>query len=138
MTMHNDENALSSVAQVCIYLERKSKYYILNIGFVLFLINLAQACMIIYPYNETRFTFTLQLVLVSVAFKFVTQSEVPKTSYTMNLDRYMAIGLLILFTRLGVDTYLQATFEVPVGEEGHRGKCDKQDGDVTVCTLDAW
>lgn len=138
MTINNDENALSSVAHLCTFLERRSKYYMLNIGLVLFLIILAQACMVIYPFNETRFTFTLQLLLVSVAFKFVTQSEIPKINYTMNLDRYIGLGMLVLFARLAVDTYLQATFEVPIGEDGYRGKCDANDEEITICMLDVW
>jgi len=138
MTISDNKDNLFSIANLCISIERRSEYYLLSIGFVLFLINLLQACIFLYPYNEARFSFAMQLVLTTVVFKFVIQSTVPKTCYMMNFDRYMVFGMLVLTMRFVVDTYLQATFELPVGDEGYRGKCYASTGRITVCDLDLW
>lgn len=133
----NDNVAWSVSARFRIFVQRSSGYFLWNIGFVYALIIAAQVCLIVYPYNESRFDFAMALALTSVAFLFVSSSMVPKTSYLTRLDQFFLLGLVLLACRFILDTIMQLTLTIPVGDEGYRGTCEDIDDKVTICVMDA-
>ena len=121
----NDHMAHSAMVVFNVSLQRASSFYVWNIGFVYFLIIAAQSCLFAFPYNESRFNFTMQLALTTVAFQFFSSSYVPKTTYLNTMSKYMLFGLILLGFRIIGDTVLQTFFdrELLVAQEGYR-MCD--------------
>lgn len=138
MEIKKEKNAQSSTAHITVYLQRDSKYYVINIGLVFFLIIMTQSCIFVFPYNETRFDFTITIALAGVALKFCTQSQVPKTNSLMSLDRYMVFGFLMLGMRFFVDACMLYFLDWPIGDGGYRGKCKIMDGRLNICFFDGW
>jgi len=133
----NDDVNCSSSAHFQIFLQRASRYFVVNIAFVYFLIISAQTCMVIFAYNESRIEFAMALALTSVAFLFVSSTLVPKTSYLSYLDKYFILGLVLLAGRFAADTVMQLSLEIPVGPEGYKGDCDAIPDVVNICNADA-
>mmetsp|Transcript_21173 Transcript_21173/g.34485 ORF Transcript_21173/g.34485 Transcript_21173/m.34485 type:complete len:389 (-) Transcript_21173:20-1186(-) len=133
----NDPDALSSAVHFLIFLERSSAFYIWNIAFVHFLIISAQTCMFVFPFDESRFDFSMQLALTTVAFKFVTTTLVPKTAYLTSLDSYMLAGLLLLSFRFCGDTLMQVHFDLPTDSgSGYKAACENIKEEFTICEMD--
>mmetsp|Transcript_12505 Transcript_12505/g.18355 ORF Transcript_12505/g.18355 Transcript_12505/m.18355 type:complete len:400 (-) Transcript_12505:146-1345(-) len=126
---------LGSSGTVSIFLQRKSKYFIVNIGFVIFLIMMAQGCLFLFPYNQSRLEFSITLMLTVVVFKFVMQYQIPHTSCLMSLDRYMLFGLCELGLRFLVDACTLGLLDKPAGSGGYRQNCDLEQ---SICAIDQW
>lgn len=127
--------ALSSNATISIFLQRESKYFVVNTGFIFFLIMISQACLVVFPYNQSRLDFIITLILTAVAFKFVVQYQIPNTHYLMSLDRYMVFGFCELGLRFFIDTCMLGFLDKPVGRGGYREECDSEQ---SICTIDKW
>ena len=136
----NDSKNKSSIVHFQVFMEREAEYYFWNIAMVYFIIIFLKSVIVAFPYTEARFDFAMTLALTTVAFMFVTTTMVPKTSYLTFMDKYMLIGLFLLFTRFLVDLGIILGFErtLPFGEEGIRGSCAVQgvEGPLNACVVD--
>lgn len=138
----NDPTNKSSIVHFQVFLERASTFYFWNIVMVYFIIISLQVVLIAFPYNETRFEFSLTLALTTVAFMFVTTAMVPKTTYLTFMDKYMLSGLLVLFLRFGVDLAIQLVMEeeLPFNDISGRASCTEENANsfgLTPCFVDA-
>lgn len=61
---HNDTLNSSAKCHVQVMLQRSSDFYIWNIGFVYAIIISAQTMLLAFPFNESRFDFSMQLAYV--------------------------------------------------------------------------
>ncbi len=131
--IENDECSSSSQVSIDMLLERRAGFYLRNFIFVYFLIILTQTTMLVFPFNQSRFEFALALSLTSVAFQFVTTTQVPKSAYLTSLDTYMILGFILVAFRFLGDILMQTLFELPTGENT---TCTKIDSQETVCDVD--
>lgn len=99
------------------YVSRNPDYYLYSIVFVTFLIGLFNLVIVAMDQADiaARVSFTLTLMLTTVAFKFVTMGFVPPTAYQTMLDWYTTCSFVfigvsmvdsVLVTRLAHDSTL--------------------------------
>jgi len=121
--IEKDVKAISSHATLLMYIQREPEYYTYNISIMLFLIVCLQNWILSFPFDESRFDFALNLVLTQIAYRFVVQGLVPRTSYQMYLDKFMLLGFVLLICRFIIDFWLTLSFEIPPAEMGDDFKC---------------
>lgn len=120
MKIERDRNEASSKASIFVYIHREHEYYTLNISVMIFIITFLQAWLPNFAYDESRYNFTLTLVLTQVTFRFVVQGLVPQLSYLMHLDKYILAGYSVLFVRFVLDFWLVTLNNVPLLDENFR------------------
>ena len=102
--------------------------------FVYSLIVAAQGGLIVFPYAQERFEFSVTLALTTVAFQFVTRDLVPKTAYLTILDKYTLVGLGFIAIRFIADLAMQID---PTALPADGRTCPPPvAGEFTVCSID--
>ncbi len=107
---HVEEQQCNGMIQLSI--QRSSFYYCVNFGTIMFLIVCCaiSASTINYTNFSNRIDVAINLLLTTVAFKFVMASYVPPTSYLTLLDKYMLLAIVILCL-IVCENYLVSTLE---------------------------
>ena len=105
-----------------------------NIVFVYSLIVAAQGGLVVFPYAQERFEFSITLALTTVAFQFVTRDLVPKTAYLTILDKYTLVGLGFIAARFIADLAMQID---PSALPADGRSCPAApEGELNICSID--
>ena len=112
------QGAFESSFSVQVFVDRKASYYMWNICFLFYLLVLCSCVVVALDLKDglgDRQSFNITLILTGVAFKYVINGLIPKSSTLTYLDKYLLIGFVLLCSVLFKD-FVLAQWVVPVSE----------------------